>query len=163
MGTSGVQKKLRPLFNTNMPPISEKYGLRNHFPPLQRSFLMRKCEKKGLLKKSLSSRFYDIFGIAFQFLRDWLKRNFRSFFYWTSAKLFALITLTWCSMIFKIFENIIPSNAEFGAIQYSCANSFTSHHPTSTLIIIQRLCHAHYPHMFLEHIFQGIWKCLCNI
>ena len=51
------KKKLRPLFNTNMPPISEKYGLRNHFPPLERSFLMRKCEKKGLIKKSLSSRF----------------------------------------------------------------------------------------------------------
>ena len=46
MGTSNARNEnLRPLFNTNIPPISGKYGLRNHFWPLESCFLMRKSEK----------------------------------------------------------------------------------------------------------------------
>ena len=40
-------KNLRPLLNRNIPLISRKYGLRNHFWPLESVFLMRKSEKKG--------------------------------------------------------------------------------------------------------------------
>ena len=42
-----VPENLRPLLNTNIPLISGKYGLRNHFWPLESHFLMRKSEKKG--------------------------------------------------------------------------------------------------------------------
>ena len=35
-------KNLTPLLNTNIPLISGKYGLRNHFWPLESRFLMRK-------------------------------------------------------------------------------------------------------------------------
>ena len=51
-GTSGAwNKKLRPLFNVNIPPISGKYGLRNHFLPLESGFLMRLKVRKGALTK----------------------------------------------------------------------------------------------------------------
>ena len=40
-------KNLRPLLITNIPLISGKYGLRNHFWPPESLFLMRKSEKKG--------------------------------------------------------------------------------------------------------------------
>ena len=47
-GTSSDQNEnLRPLLNRNIPPISGKYGLRNHFLPVESGFLMRKREKKG--------------------------------------------------------------------------------------------------------------------
>ena len=47
-GTSSARNKnLRPLLNRNIPPIDGKYGLRNHFWPLESGFLMRKSEKKG--------------------------------------------------------------------------------------------------------------------
>ena len=46
-GTSSAQNEnRRPLFNRNIPLISGKYGLRNHFWPLESRFLMRKNEKK---------------------------------------------------------------------------------------------------------------------
>ena len=52
-GTSSDQNEnLRPLLNRNIPPISGKYGLRNHFWPLESSFLMRKNEKKSIFSKS---------------------------------------------------------------------------------------------------------------
>ena len=52
-GTSSARNKnLRPLLNTNIPLISGKYGLRNHFWPLESRFLMRKSEEKGSNSKS---------------------------------------------------------------------------------------------------------------
>ena len=45
---SSRNENLRPLLNRNIPLISGKYGLRNHFWPLKSGFLMRKSEKKGL-------------------------------------------------------------------------------------------------------------------
>ena len=42
-----ILEYLRPLLNRNIPLISGKYGLRNHFWPLESGFLMRKSEKKG--------------------------------------------------------------------------------------------------------------------
>ena len=46
-GTSSARNEnQRPLFNRNIPLISGKYGLRNHFWPLESRFLMRKSEKK---------------------------------------------------------------------------------------------------------------------
>ena len=53
MGTSNARNKnLRPLFNTNIPPISGKYGLRNHFWSLESGFLMRKREENDFFSKS---------------------------------------------------------------------------------------------------------------
>lgn len=53
MGTSNARNKnLRPLFNTNIPPISGKYGLRNHFWSLESCFLMRKREENDFFSKS---------------------------------------------------------------------------------------------------------------
>merc|ERR1712012_1095254 len=43
---------LRPLFNTNIPPISGKYGLRNHFWSLESGFLMRKREENDFFSKT---------------------------------------------------------------------------------------------------------------
>ena len=40
-------KNLRPLLNRNIPLISGKFGLRNHFWPLKSGFLTRKSEKKS--------------------------------------------------------------------------------------------------------------------
>ena len=52
MGTSNARNKnLRPLFNTNIPPISGKYGLRNHFWSLESGFLMRKREENDFFSK----------------------------------------------------------------------------------------------------------------
>ena len=49
LGTSSARNEnLRPLLNTNIPLISGKYGLRNHFWPLESRFLMRKNEKKSI-------------------------------------------------------------------------------------------------------------------
>ena len=39
-------KNLRPLLNINIPLISGKYGLGNHFRPLESVLLMRKSGKK---------------------------------------------------------------------------------------------------------------------
>ena len=53
MGTSNARNKnLRPLFKTNIPPISGKYGLRNHFWSLESGFLMRKREENDFFSKS---------------------------------------------------------------------------------------------------------------
>ena len=38
---------LRLLLNTNIPLISGKYGLKNHFWPLESGFFVRKSEKEG--------------------------------------------------------------------------------------------------------------------
>ena len=52
MDTSNARNKnLRPLFNTNIPPISGKYGLRNHFWSLESGFLMRKREENDFFSK----------------------------------------------------------------------------------------------------------------
>ena len=45
--SSARNKNLRPLLNRNIPLISGKYGLKNHFWPLESVFLMRKREKRG--------------------------------------------------------------------------------------------------------------------
>ena len=51
-GTFGAGNvNLRPLFNTNVPPISGNYGLRKHFWPLEIGFLMWNSEKRGLISK----------------------------------------------------------------------------------------------------------------
>ena len=47
MGHSAQNENLRPLLDRNIPLISGKYGLRNHFWPLESVFLMRKSEKRG--------------------------------------------------------------------------------------------------------------------
>ena len=53
MDTSNARNKnLRPLFNTNIPPISGKYGLRTHFWSLESGFLMRKREENDFFSKS---------------------------------------------------------------------------------------------------------------
>ena len=44
---SAWNENLRPLLNTNIPLISEKYGLRNHFWPLESGVLISKSEEKG--------------------------------------------------------------------------------------------------------------------
>ena len=61
-GTSSDQNEnLRPLLNRNIPPISGKYGLRNHFLPVESGFLMRKREKKGPITfQAPCSRFKDL-------------------------------------------------------------------------------------------------------
>ena len=52
LGTSNARNEnLRPLLNTNIPPISGNYDLRNHFLPLESRFLMRKNEKKSIFSK----------------------------------------------------------------------------------------------------------------
>ena len=46
-GTSGARNEnLRPLFNTNIPPISGKSGLRTHFQPLESGVLALGSEEK---------------------------------------------------------------------------------------------------------------------
>ena len=45
--SSGRNKNLRPLLNRNIPLVSGKYGVKNHFWPLQSVFLERESEKKG--------------------------------------------------------------------------------------------------------------------
>ena len=50
-GTSSARNEnLRPLLNRNIALISGKYGLRNHFCPLESVFLLRKSEKKGTIR-----------------------------------------------------------------------------------------------------------------
>ena len=47
-GTSSARNEnLRPLLNINIPLIRGRYGLRNHFWPLESCFLTRKSDKKG--------------------------------------------------------------------------------------------------------------------
>ena len=46
--SSARNKNLRPLLDRNIPLIRRKYGLRNHFWPLESGFLMRKSEKRAL-------------------------------------------------------------------------------------------------------------------
>ena len=47
-GTSSTRNKnLRPLFNRNIPLISGKYGLRNHFWPLESRFSHEEKWEKG--------------------------------------------------------------------------------------------------------------------
>ena len=51
-GTSSARNEnLRPPLNINIPLISGKYGLRNHFWSLESRFLMRKNEKKSIFSK----------------------------------------------------------------------------------------------------------------
>ena len=45
--SSARNENLRPFFYRNIPLINGKYGLRNHFWPLESCFLMSKSEKKG--------------------------------------------------------------------------------------------------------------------
>ena len=46
--TSGARNEnRRPLLRKNIPQISWKYDLRNHFWPLESVFFIRKSEKKG--------------------------------------------------------------------------------------------------------------------
>ena len=51
-GTSSARNEnLRPLLNTNIPLISGKYGLINHFWPFESRFLMRLGEKHSIFSK----------------------------------------------------------------------------------------------------------------
>ena len=45
--SSARNENLRPLLNRNIPLISGKYGLRNHFWTRESVFLMKKSEEKG--------------------------------------------------------------------------------------------------------------------
>ena len=47
LSVQAQNENLRPLLNRNIPLISGKYGLRNHFWPLESGFLVRKSEEKG--------------------------------------------------------------------------------------------------------------------
>ena len=49
--SSALNENLRPLSNTNIPLISGKNGLRNHFWPLESCFLMNKSENKSIFSK----------------------------------------------------------------------------------------------------------------
>ena len=61
LGTSSARNEnLRPLLNTNITLISGKYGLRNHFWPLECRFLMRKSEKNRFSQTPLNSRFWAL-------------------------------------------------------------------------------------------------------
>ena len=61
MDTSNARNKnLRPLFNTNIPPISGKYGLRNHFWSLESGFLMRKREENDFFLKIRSTPDFEL-------------------------------------------------------------------------------------------------------
>ena len=46
------KRKSGTTFNTNIPPISGKHGVRNHFWSLESGFLMMKSEDKKIRKKS---------------------------------------------------------------------------------------------------------------
>ena len=50
--SSARNENLRPLLKTNIPLIRGKYGLQNHFWPLESRFLMRKGEKDSIFSKS---------------------------------------------------------------------------------------------------------------
>ena len=84
-GTSRARNKnLRPLLNRNIPLISGKYGLRNHFQSLESVFLMKKSENKGPnfwgpLLLILRLTFLEVFCNFRQFglKKIWV------FFYWT--------------------------------------------------------------------------------
>ena len=56
--SSARNENLRQLLNTNIPQISGKYGLRNHFWPLESCFLMRKSELTRFSQNPLNSRFW---------------------------------------------------------------------------------------------------------
>ena len=72
-GTSSAwNENLRPLLNRNISPISGKYGLRNHFWPLESGFLMRKSEKKS---PNFLGPLLPILKLTFL---EW-SRNFRKF------------------------------------------------------------------------------------
>ena len=87
-GTSRARNKnLRPLLNRNIPLISAKYGLRNHFQSLESVFLMKKSENKGPnfwgpLLLILRLTFLEVFCNFRQF---GLKKN-GYFFYWTGLQ-----------------------------------------------------------------------------
>ena len=49
--SSARNENLRPLLITNIPQFSGKYGLRNHFWPLESRFLRRKSEKNSIFSK----------------------------------------------------------------------------------------------------------------
>ena len=84
LGTSGSRNEnLRPLFNTNIPSISGKYGPKNHFRPTFDfgTWFSREEKWEYILKKPSAPDFKTyIFEIVLQFPKYWLKRNFWSFF-----------------------------------------------------------------------------------
>ena len=65
--------KRKPLFNRNIPLISGKYGLRNHFWPLKSVFLTRKSKKKGPNQRlQPAQNFWVIFVLYSRLLADFL-------------------------------------------------------------------------------------------
>ena len=64
-GTSSARNEnLRPLLSTNIPLISGKYGLRNHFWPLESHFLMRKSEKNSIFSKFPRCPIFNFFVVT---------------------------------------------------------------------------------------------------
>ena len=61
--SSARNENLRPLLNTNIPPISGKYGLRNHFWSLESRFL------RALSQNPLIGGFRSL-GIQFHFFKN---------------------------------------------------------------------------------------------
>ena len=77
-GTSSAQNEnLWPLLNTNIPLISGKYGLRNHFWPLEveSRFLMRKIEKTRFSQNLFISGFWSFGFLIYTLSGANLKKN----------------------------------------------------------------------------------------
>ena len=63
--TSGARNEnIGPLFNTNIPQISRKCGLRNHFWPLGIAFLMRNMRKRVITFKNIRAIFLCSFCLG---------------------------------------------------------------------------------------------------
>ena len=83
-GTSSARNEnLRPLLKRKVPLISGKYGLRNHFWPLENGFRTRKSEKR---QPNFLGRHYPILRLTFFlivlfFLILWDFQNFWVFFF----------------------------------------------------------------------------------
>ena len=110
--SSAQNENLRPLLNRNIPLITGKYGLRNHFWSLESGFLMRKSEKKG---PNFLGTLLPIWRLTFlesscNFRKFGYKRNDGCFFFrldgssgpmW--AQLHHLVTHSWANWILLHF------------------------------------------------------------
>ena len=94
-GTSIARNEnLRPLLNTNIPLISGKYGLRNHFWPLESRFLMSNSEKNAFFSKSFHGPILIFWNlILYTFLCTKIKKNYHGqyFFSWCMFRTHVII------------------------------------------------------------------------
>ena len=84
---SARNENLRPLLNKNVPLIKGKYGLRNHFWPLESRFLVRKSAKNWIFSKSPNVPILNFFWwllTHFQYQTAW-RKWWRLFLFLTHA------------------------------------------------------------------------------